>query len=60
MASFKVGDVVRLKSGGPAMTIDTIENDQCVCLWFGTDNAELQRRHFMPHVLFSAPPDPKP
>lgn len=29
----KVGDVVVLKSGGPSMTIDTI-NDQCaVCKW---------------------------
>jgi uncharacterized protein YodC (DUF2158 family) len=59
MSSFKAGDVVRLKSGGPGMTIDAIEGDQCVCLWFGNDNVELQPRHFMPHVLFAMPPEAK-
>lgn len=32
---FRVGDVVRLKSGGPAMTIErrTQDKDHCVCVW---------------------------
>ncbi len=57
MADFAPGDVVRLKSGGPAMTIDGIENGHCVCLWFGNDNMELQRRHIMPHVLARVMPE---
>jgi len=31
---FKVGDVVRLKSNGPAMTIDEIAGTQAHCVWF--------------------------
>jgi uncharacterized protein YodC (DUF2158 family) len=34
---FKVGDVVRLKSGGPAMTIASIDREgpvRCYCVWF--------------------------
>lgn len=30
----KVGDVVRLKSGGPSMTISSIVKDQVKCSWF--------------------------
>ncbi len=33
--SFKEGDSVTLKSGGPVMTISELkENDRCVCRWF--------------------------
>jgi uncharacterized protein YodC (DUF2158 family) len=60
MTDFAPGDVVRLKSGGPAMTIDGIENGHCVCLWFGNDNMELQRRHIMPHVLSLVTPESRP
>jgi uncharacterized protein YodC (DUF2158 family) len=41
--SFQRGDLVRLRSGGPAMTIDTIKGDQADCFWTGVDgepNAE--------------------
>jgi uncharacterized protein YodC (DUF2158 family) len=31
---FKVGDVVRLKSDSPKMTVSTIEGDKCWCIWF--------------------------
>jgi len=34
MADVKVGDVVRLKSGGPAMTVDFIDGEQVTCVWF--------------------------
>lgn len=33
--SFKPGDVVRLKSGGPAMTVEQIASSgRVVCKWF--------------------------
>jgi uncharacterized protein YodC (DUF2158 family) len=41
--SFRPGDLVRLRSGGPAMTVDSIKGNQADCFWTGTDgepNAE--------------------
>lgn len=36
------GDVVWLKSGGPEMTVHSIDDDgHCVCLWFR--HGEIQR-----------------
>jgi len=32
--TFKVGDIVELKSGGPAMTIVSIQDDKYSCTWF--------------------------
>ena len=34
IAPFKPGDTVRLKSGGPAMTVKAIEGDWVSCDWF--------------------------
>ena len=31
---FNVGDVVRLKSGGPNMTIDNAATSRIICRWF--------------------------
>ena len=39
--TFKVGDVVILKSGSPPMTVTAVEGDQVTCVWFehvGTKN----------------------
>jgi uncharacterized protein YodC (DUF2158 family) len=35
--TFAAGDVVFLKSGGEAMTLVSIEEDEAVCLWTGND-----------------------
>lgn len=34
MNDIKVGDVVKLKSGGKAMTVENIEEDGVMCSWF--------------------------
>jgi uncharacterized protein YodC (DUF2158 family) len=42
-ASFQRRDLVRLRSGGPAMTVDSIKGNQVDCFWTGEDgqpNAE--------------------
>lgn len=57
METFKVGDVVRLKSGGPLMTVDTIRTEVMVagiyCKWFITvkGNPELKEGCFQPDAL---------
>lgn len=57
MADFKKGDVVRLKSGGPRMTIEDIADfsdsggpdDGVVCVWF--EGPKPQKKTFDRAVL---------
>lgn len=30
----QIGDIVRLKSGGPKMTVTAVEDEQVSCTWF--------------------------
>ena len=48
---FKVGDVVRLKSGGPKMTVDYFDSDteRALCVWF--KDGERKQDHFLPETL---------
>lgn len=49
----KIGDVVRLKSGGPAMTIQVIESSgEAKCTWFW--NGRVRRHTFLIHLLIPA------
>ncbi|MGY3323378.1 YodC family protein [Pseudomonas sp. TE3911] len=56
MADFSVGDVVTLKSGGPAMTVDSLPNDFRTgeplvrCTWFDK-NDSVQYENFGPALL---------
>lgn len=63
MATFKIGDVVQLKSGGPKMTITNPDVD-CVyptgrwiqCKWFGADfilQTELFKAEMLIVILFN-------
>jgi uncharacterized protein YodC (DUF2158 family) len=46
MPEIKVGETVRLKSGGPLMTVEKIESFQGVqkasCVWFDQNTAKEQ------------------
>lgn len=39
----QIGDVVKLKSGGPWMTVYKIEGDDVSCIWFPNDNDAVSR-----------------
>jgi len=59
MAQFNVGDVVRLKSGGPRMTIDRqnvgSNSENVVCLWF--DGTKRTEGAFHPQTLSAVKED---
>ena len=44
------GDLVRLRSGGPLMTINDIQGDRVDCLW-ADENAQPQEATFPIYVL---------
>lgn len=58
----KPGDVVRLKSGGPPMTVETVEKKGqatiATCLWF--DERQCEDGEFAVSVLVPAEPDGAP
>jgi uncharacterized protein YodC (DUF2158 family) len=53
MSAFKPGDTVILKSGGPTMTIESVETVEGVtyalCVWFVKD--ETKRGNFATYTL---------
>jgi uncharacterized protein YodC (DUF2158 family) len=40
---FNVGDVVKLKSGGPNMTVDNSSSSRITCVWFDADTVYHMR-----------------
>jgi uncharacterized protein YodC (DUF2158 family) len=54
MSDIKVGDVVRLKCGGPAMVVGSLRSDHKFtvgCLWFGVTDREPIESWFHPDTL---------
>ena len=41
----EIGDTVRLKSGGPLMTIEEVDDEVIICRWFNIEN-NLQNAQF--------------
>jgi uncharacterized protein YodC (DUF2158 family) len=39
----KPGDVVQLKSGGPPMTVESVEPNGVICSWFDAKNRKNDR-----------------
>ena len=50
---FKAGELVRLKSGGPNMSVEQVGEQAVRCAWFVDD--KLQRETFAPEALEHAP-----
>jgi uncharacterized protein YodC (DUF2158 family) len=44
MSTFSEGQIVELKSGGPQMTIQSIDGSDAVCIWFTGD--KLMEKNF--------------
>ncbi len=47
--AFKAGDIVKLKSGGPEMTVQSFGGSTVVCQWFAGKKLSLGR--FCPDSL---------
>lgn len=47
---FDMGDTVRLKFGGPLMTVLSITEQDCCCMWFG-EGAKLEHGRFELEVI---------
>jgi uncharacterized protein YodC (DUF2158 family) len=56
---FNVGDVVRLKSGGPDMTVDNANFSRVVCTWFDSNNI-LHHQSFDQGAIEKVTPAEKP
>lgn len=58
---FETGDIVRLRSGGPSMTVmsysDFSESSLVTCQWFG--GTKLNIGHFEEDTLEADEPDPE-
>jgi len=52
--TFKIGDVVTLKSGGIAMTVEAIEADTVHCVW--SEGKKQVRDTFHSDMLIEGPP----
>jgi uncharacterized protein YodC (DUF2158 family) len=49
-ASFQRGDLVRLRSGGPAMTVNSVKGNQVDCSWAGL-GGDLNAQSFPSDLL---------
>lgn len=58
---FTVGDVVRLKSGGPTMTVSSDDRSKGLlhCIWFNQANGvhTVEGKTFKPETLQASKPD---
>jgi uncharacterized protein YodC (DUF2158 family) len=53
--TFQAGDTVRVKSGGPKMTVESVQDTAVTTVWF--DGTKLCREKFTEALLEDAPAD---
>ena len=58
MTDFTIGQIVRLKSGGPKMTIKSADGEAWACQWFDR-NGKLHNDSFPEHMLDVFVPRPR-
>lgn len=46
VGNFSVGDTVQLKSGGPVMTVESVDEEGLNCVWFGDVTNIALRQYF--------------
>lgn len=53
MADFKIGDKIKLKSGGPTMTVHEVDPDQgiCLCSWFDIDDRYCSQEFYVEMLI---------
>jgi uncharacterized protein YodC (DUF2158 family) len=59
MSTFKPGDVVRLKSGGPKMTVQergTGSSTGLICVWFGANHDAKPNWYTFPEEMLEKAP----
>lgn len=52
-AEFSIGDVVKLKSNGPKMTVNQIDGDEITCKWFNEKTQTFEETKFNKALLFN-------
>lgn len=51
MANFKKGDIVILKSGGPPMTVKSLQEKKVICVWWDEQINDYKEREFDEDLL---------
>jgi len=49
--SFKVGDEVQAKSGGPVMTVQDVDKGRVYCKWYSNKEDKFNRESFPEEAL---------
>ena len=57
LGTMKPGDTVRLKSGGPTMTIREVDEELIVCDWFEGSKAQEKSFHVSQLIPIANPTD---